>query len=138
MANDIHVIWNDAAIKLLPVSDPRVMAAAERLAAGAEIAMKFLCPVSPVGPLHESGNLRRSIHRFRQPDGSWIIGPTASYAEYVNNDTRPHIIRSHGPWSLHNAETGAYFGFEVRHPGTRGQHFIERAAETLNGRRVQL
>ncbi len=133
MANDIRVVWDDAAIGLLPVTDPHVRAGAERLAAGAELTMKTLCPVSPVGPLHVSGHLRRTIRRFRLPDGSWIIGPTADYSIYVELDTRPHLIVSHGSYPLRNRERHQVFGRVVHHPGTRGQHFIRHTAESLNG-----
>lgn len=120
---------------------PAVVAVFDRFAAEATLTMKRLCPVSPVGPLHRSGNLRSSIHAFREhvPGGrAWIIGPTADYAQYVERDTVPHLIVSHGPWPLRNRETGEIFGRVVHHPGTRGQHFIERTAETFNGRTVNL
>lgn len=167
----VHIVWDDAAIAMLPV-DPRVSAAVDRLAARSVVTMKRLCPVSPVYPvyaqpvpagasrgpvysgrglarprgssrsryrrlgdlpLNVSGNLRRSIRSFRLSDGGAIIGPTAWYAKYVNNATRPHEIRSHGPWPLRNRATGQVFGPVVHHPGTIGSHFIERTAATLNG-----
>jgi hypothetical protein len=84
-------------------------------------------------PLPPSGRLRSSIHAFRQPDGTIIIGPTESYAKYVNDGTVPHVIRSHGPWPLRSRVTGQVFGRTVHHPGTRGQHFIEHTAEALGG-----
>jgi hypothetical protein len=89
-------------------------------------------------PLPPSGRLRSSIRSLRQPDGSIIIGPTVDYAIYVEEDTRPHVIRSHGPWSLRNRATGQLFGPVVHHPGTRGQHFIHRTADTLNGQVIHV
>jgi len=87
-------------------------------------------------PLNVSGRLRESVRAFRQRDGSVIIGPTADYARYVNDGTRPHIIRSHGPWPLRNRVTGQIFGRIVHHPGHQpGAHFIERTAEALGGAR---
>jgi hypothetical protein len=62
------------------------------------------------------------------------VGPTTDYAKYVNDGTPPHIIESHGPWSLHNKETGEYFGRIVHHPGYIGSHFIERTAASFEGR----
>ena len=53
-----------------------------------------------------------------------IIGPTAPYAVYVQNATEPHVIRAHGPYSLHNAQTGQYFGPVVHHPGTKPNDFM--------------
>jgi len=88
----------------------------------------------PLGP--PSGHLRNSVRAFREPDGSVIIGPTADYAAYVNDGTRPHIIRSHGPWPLRNRATGQVFGPVVHHPGTVGVHFIERTAAALGGTRI--
>lgn len=85
-------------------------------------------------PLRPSGFLRNSIKAFRLADGSIIVGPTAPYSKFVNNDTRPHTIRSHGSWPLRNRATGQVFGPVVHHPGTRGAHFIEGAAQQLNGK----
>jgi len=39
----------------------------------------------------------------------------------------PHIIESGGFYSLHNSETGEYFGEVVLHPGTPEQPFIRPA-----------
>lgn len=148
-----RVEWNDRAVHA--IGDPNANAALARelylLAARIHLNMKRLCPVSPVVPvyarggrpvpggrryagdfpLRPSGHLRQSIKRYRLGDGSWIIGPTADYAEYVNSGTVPHEIRSHGPWPLRNRATGQVFGRIVHHPGTRGVHFVERAVETL-------
>lgn len=40
--------------------------------------------------------------------------------------SRPHLIHSHGPWSLRSDE-GEYFGPVVRHPGTPMQPFMRPA-----------
>src|SRR6476661_3444172 len=95
----VTVVWDDLTFDLLP-EDPAVVAVVDRIAAAAVQTMKFLTPVSPPGPKHRSGNLRSSVHAFRQPGGDVIIGPTADYAKYVNDDTVPHIIRSHGNYPL--------------------------------------
>ncbi len=146
----ITMIWDEAAVRMLP-AQPQVQAALDRLAGRAVNTMKALCPVSPAGPrnpppgrpswraagdfpLPPSGRLRSSIHALRMPDGSVIVGPTVPYAMYVEEDTRPHVIAAHGPWSLRSRVTGQLFGPVVHHPGTRGQHFVRRTAETLGGR----
>lgn len=85
-------------------------------------------------PLRPSGFLRNSIRMFKMPDGSVIIGPTAPYGRYVNDGTRPHVIRSTGRWPLRNRATGQVFGPVVHHPGTQGAHFIEATAQQLNGK----
>jgi hypothetical protein len=95
--------------------------------------MKRRCPVSPVGSDHDSGHLRSSVQAFRQGDGI-IIGPTADYARFVVEGTRPHIIRSHGPWPLRNRATGQVFGPEVHHPGTRANPFVSEAAREVAAR----
>jgi hypothetical protein len=84
-------------------------------------------------PLRPSGFLRSSIHAFREPDGSIIVGPTAPYARWVNDGTPPHDIDSTGSWPLRNRATGQVFGPHVHHPGTKAVHFIERAAEAVTG-----
>jgi hypothetical protein len=101
-------------------------------------AMKKNTPVSPVGPLHRSGNLRSSERIIKQPNGDTIIGPTASYGAYVNDGTPPHIIRSTGPWPLRNPETGQVFGRVVHHPGTKPARFIEAAAREIDGMQIRI
>jgi hypothetical protein len=131
---EVEVVFHDGSIDLL--GDTReARAIVDRLAGEAVRVMKFLTPVSPVDQFHRSGNLRSSIHAFPQPNGDIQVGPTADYARYVNDDTVPHIIESHGPWSLHNRATGQYFGRIVHHPGTHGKHFIEKTADSFDGRR---
>jgi hypothetical protein len=134
------VVVDDRAVAGLE-HNPAVVAAFDRMATEAVLTMKRLTPVSPVGPLHRSGNLRSSVHAFREHlagQRTWVIGPTADYGRFVNDDTVPHLIVSHGPWPLRNRETGQVFGRRVMHPGTRGQRFVERTAATFEGRRVEL
>ncbi len=136
MPGDVHIEWDDAAVKLLASAhNPEIAAVIDRVSAAVVSSMKFLCPVSPVcaESARPSGYLRSSIHAFRLADGDVIVGPTADYAEYVNNDTRPHVIESHGPWPLRSKCPPAVFGRVVHHPGTRGQHFIERSVQGTAG-----
>ncbi len=91
----------------------------------------------PLGP--PSGHLRNSVRARREPDGTVIVGPLGvDYAGYVNDGTRPHIIRSHGRWPLRNRATGQVFGPVVHHPGTLGVHYIERTAQSLGGVRIEV
>lgn len=85
-------------------------------------------------PLRPSGYLRNSIDAFPS-GGGFDVGPTADYGRYVNDGTRPHVIRSHGSWPLRNRATGQVFGRVVHHPGTSPTYFVQRAAADLNGRR---
>jgi hypothetical protein len=41
--------------------------------------------------------------------------------------SEPHIIEAKGDYSLHNPETGEYFGRIVNHPGTPEQPFMRPA-----------
>lgn len=73
------------------------------------------------------GDLVESIHT-RYPGklrGIVIVG-TDHWAD-VEYGTAPHWINSHGTWSLHNPETGQYFGRRVWHPGTHSQPFMRTA-----------
>lgn len=151
---DPRIEFNSAAVRVL--ADPRrnrtVAQAMYQTAVRVTVSMKAKTPVSRVQPvyatrgavvpggrrhagdfpLRPSGYLRHSVTRFQESDGSWIIGPTADYAEYVNDGTVPHLIESHGPWPLRNRATGQVFGRTVHHPGTRGYHFVERSVEGLS------
>jgi|SRR5215472_18365567 len=89
-------------------------------------------------PLRPSGYLRNSIHAFRMPDHSIVVGPTADYAKYVLEGTEPHEIHSTGSWPLRNRATGQVFGPKVNHPGTRPQPFVAEAAESVRGGRMDL
>lgn len=137
MASEVTIVWDDVVVASLG-HDADIAAVVDRMAAECVSTMKYLCPVSPVGPLHRSGNLRSSIHAFRDDHGDVAVGPTADYARYVNDGTVPHIIESHGDWPLRNRETGQVFGRIVHHPGTHGAHFIERTADTMNDRRFHV
>lgn len=75
----------------------------------------------------DSGDLVETIGT-RYPGGlvGVVVVGTAYWAD-VEYGSRPHIIRSHGDYSLHNAETGEYFGRVVHHPGTPEQPFMRPA-----------
>lgn len=133
---EVRVQIDERAVRLL-AHDPGVVAAMDRATAELVSEIKRRAPVSPVTSGH-SGHLRSSVRAFREADGSIVIGPTASYAEYVISGTRPHLIRSHGPYSLHNAGTGQYFGPVVHHPGTAPDPFVEQAVREVAARRMQL
>lgn len=152
----IRVMWDDAAIRL-DTQRPGgpVDRAMSRLADEAVTVMKQLAPVysgpqrgprpgHPRQAARRSGTLRASIRKFRQADGSYLIGPTDQVAPgvflgvLIESGTRPHAIRSTGPWPLYNAATGQAFGRAVRHPGTRPRPFIRPAARALNGRTLRI
>jgi len=150
---EVKVAWNEAATRVWAATDPRIQATLDRLAALLVVAMKREAPVSPVHPvyatggatvkggtryagdfpLRPSGFLRSSIHAFRLPDGSVIVGPTAPYAWYVVDGTSAHPIDSKGPWPLRNRATGAVFGRHVNHPGTSPNNFVIRGLHAIEG-----
>jgi hypothetical protein len=131
----VRIQWDETAVRLLP-DTPAVAAAVDRVAAALTGEIKRRAPVSPVTSGH-SGRLRSSVRAFREPDGSVIIGPAADYAGYVVHGTPPHLIRSHGPWSLHSQVTGAYFGPLVHHPGTRPNPFVGEAVQEIAARHIR-
>jgi len=56
-------------------------------------------------PPRPSGFMRSSCRRLREPDGGYIIGPTAPYSLYVNNGTPLHVTL--GVPGEHNALNAA-------------------------------
>lgn len=103
-----------------------------------------------------TGQLRESIEVSDRPTG-FAVGPTADYALFVDQPTRPHVIRPRHKKALafassigrrgtteegdafqviryggKEARRGAIFAKHVNHPGTKGMRFIEET-----GRRVE-
>lgn len=89
------------------------------------------CPV-------DTGDLRSTIRKDHDGGMSgrvWTgdLGAGIDYWATVEYGSRPHIIRSKGPWPLRNRETGQVFGRVVHHPGTPEQPYMRPA---LNRARV--
>lgn len=94
-------------------------------------------PVAPPEPGEVSGELRASVRRVPGRDGTgpyMDVRADSTHALAVERGTRPHLIRSRGPWPLRNRATGQVFGPVVHHPGTRAQPFLESALDDLVGR----
>ncbi len=115
--------------------NPEIMAVVDRVAAAIVMGQKYRCPVSPVCAESDrpSGWLRSSVRAVRQPDGDVLVGAWADYAIYVEEDTLPHVIESHGPWPLRSRCPPAVFGRKVLHPGTKGKHFVRDSVADANG-----
>jgi hypothetical protein len=86
------------------------------------------CPVDSGDLLSTIGTrYPGKLHGVVKVGGRGILAHDVDYWAYVEYGTAPHLIESHGPWSLHNAETGQYFGRRVWHPGTHAQPFMRLA-----------
>ena len=96
---------------------------------------KRRCPVSPAGSgTNRSGHLRSSIGWDLGRDSAGLffdVGTDIDYGLYVEVGTRPHIIRSTGPWPLRNRRTGQVFGPVVHHPGTTAQPYLRPALDDI-------
>ncbi len=84
---------------------------------------------APVNKQGGGGNLRQNIRSRMMNNFSGIIEARAPYSLFVHEGTRPHIIRSKGPWALRNKRTGQVFGRVVHHPGTTANKFFLRAVQ---------
>jgi len=86
---------------------------------------KILAPV-------DTGRLRASIRLESRRDlllrTKWTIGSDVVYAPYVNDGTRPHIIRPRTKQVLRFKVGGRIvYARVVHHPGTKAQPFLDRA-----------
>ena len=94
--------------------------------------MRILTPV-------KTGFLRDSITRDFTHVG-FRVYPTASYAQFVEEDTAPHtIFPSNARVLSWETSTGQrIFAMRVNHPGTHGQHFIRRTFDAMREALLQL
>jgi hypothetical protein len=56
-----------------------------------------------------------------------VGGQFAKHWAAVEYGARPHLIESHGRWSLHNVEEDEYYGRVVHHPGNTAQPYMRPA-----------
>jgi HK97 gp10 family phage protein len=84
---------------------------------------------APVNKQSGGGTLRQSISSRMQGNTSAIIESRAKYSAYVDQGTRPHIIRVRNAKVLANRRTGQFFGRVVKHPGTKSQPYFTNAVE---------
>lgn len=82
---------------------------------------------APVNKQGGGGNLRQSISSRMTGKASAEIVSKAKYSAYVDQGTRPHIIRVKNARVLANRRTGRIFGRVVKHPGTRKQPYFTDA-----------
>lgn len=86
---------------------------------------KILAPVD-TGRLRSSGSVHySSLFSFR-PKATIVF--SVDYARYVNDGTRPHVIRPKNAKVLRFVVGGqVVFARVVHHPGTRANPFLDRA-----------
>lgn len=90
---------------------------------------KVLAPV-------DTGRLRASIRiearRTATLRSKFVIGSDVFYAPYVNDGTRPHIIRPRTKQALRFRVGGrTVFAKVVHHPGTRARPFLDDALKQV-------
>jgi hypothetical protein len=77
-------------------------------------------------PPQKRGALLRSIRGVHAGPYYWVSVGT-DYWHFTEYGTRPHIIRSTGPWQLRNRWVGKKFGWVVNHPGSDEQAYMRKA-----------
>lgn len=126
--SDVEVRVDEAALRefLSGVNGP-VVRELNRLARKVRDAAKRLAPPHVRGGIEVRATTRG-------PDGpevtiaSTATGPNGEpLGLWAEVGTRPHIIRSTGPWPLRNRETGQVFGPVVHHPGTKATPHLRPA-----------
>lgn len=85
---------------------------------------------APVNKQSGGGNLRQLISSRMTGKASAIVESKAKYSEWVDQGTRPHIIRVKSARVLANRRTGQFFGKVVKHPGTRAQPYFTNAVQS--------
>lgn len=86
---------------------------------------RILAPVD-TGRLRSSGKIEYSGFFTFRPKAT--VRFDVEYAEFVNDGTRPHVIRPRTAKALRFTVGGrVVYARVVRHPGTRGTRFLDRA-----------
>jgi hypothetical protein len=95
---------------------------------GSQETLTFMRGAVPI----KTGFLRESIVKRVTPSG-FTVFPTASYAKFVDQGTKPHtifpnqarVLRWYTPFGA------PVFGKYAKHPGTKGVFFIQRTREAM-------
>jgi HK97 gp10 family phage protein len=85
---------------------------------------------APVNKQSGGGNLRQSISSRMIGKASAVVQSKAKYSAYVDQGTKPHIIRVKNARVLANRRTEQFFGKIVHHPGTRKQPYFTDALKS--------
>lgn len=93
---------------------------------------RILAPVD-TGRLRSSGEIVYSSFFGFRPKATIVF--RVEYAEYVNNGTRPHVIRPRNAQALRFRIGGrVVYAKVVNHPGTKARPFLDRAVREVMGR----
>jgi hypothetical protein len=89
-----------------------------------------------------TGRLARGIREKVRVRGHTVVGildSEAPYTMFVENDTRPHVIRPRRARALRFlVGDRVVFARRVRHPGTKGRHMFREGGKETRPRAVQL
>jgi hypothetical protein len=104
-----------------------VRAAAQEMQIGARMVQNRAKILAPV----DTGRLRASISKDVN-SLSFKVFSNVEYAGYVNDGTRPHVIRPRHKQALRVRIGGrTVFAKEVHHPGTRAKPYLDRALQEV-------
>ena len=92
---------------------------------GSEVTIGFMQGIVPI----KTGFLRDSVTKEFTANG-FSVFPTAPYAKFVDQPTRPHRIFPSNARVLRWFDGGQpIFSAFVQHPGTKGSFFVKRTKE---------
>ena len=116
--------------------EARVVAGAERtlenVSAAAEKAARATTRFKDGPRDGKHRNLRDSIEHSVLPGFTAVVRATAPHAIYVEEPTKPHVIRARRVKFLTFVVNGTrVFRREVHHPGTKGAFFMRETAELM-------
>jgi HK97 gp10 family phage protein len=84
---------------------------------------------APVNKGHGGGNLRQNIKVTQMTKTRAVITSRAPYSIFVEEGTKPHLIRPKVKKALADRRNKLFFGKLVHHPGTKANPFMERAVK---------
>ena len=82
---------------------------------------------APVNKGSGGGTLRQSISSRMTGKARAVVESKAKYSAYVDQGTKPHIIRVRNARVLANRRTGRFFGRVVNHPGTKANPYFSQS-----------
>lgn len=89
---------------------------------------------APVNKKTGGGNLRQNIKSNMLTKTRAQVVSKAPYSIFVEEGTRPHIIRIKKKRILADKRAGEFYGTKVNHPGTKANPFMQRAVDKSQGK----